>query len=206
LPDSYTKRMSTIEDHQADTSASTRVAVWKWTYEYALDHPFGGGFDAFLGNSVRYVTQKSQTDGSTTEVQSTVVEDKGRAYHSAYFEVLGEQGWPGLIVWLLLQATGIFQLEGLRRRLESRTHEADLSDFALATALQNGHLIYLLGALFVGIAYQPFVYMLIGLQIALTTQVRLRLAGTGRPDMLAARPNRAAARPTRAAGTQGTVR
>ncbi|MBW8755623.1 MAG: hypothetical protein JF595_16040 [Sphingomonadales bacterium] len=47
-------------------------------------------------------------------------------------------------------------------------------------ALQQGHVVYLFGALFVGIAYQPFVYMLIALQIALVEQVRRRrLAAAG---------------------------
>ena len=37
---------------------------------------------------------------------------------------------------------------------------------ALATALQNGQAVYLVGALFVGVGYQPFMFMLLGLQIA----------------------------------------
>src|SRR3546814_15897112 len=39
----------------------------------------------------------------------------------------------------------------------------------LALALQQGHLIYLLGAMFIGIAYQPFIFMLLALQIGLHT-------------------------------------
>src|SRR5690606_22824794 len=48
LPSSYTERMSTIENHQSDESASTRIAVWRWTIDYARANPFGGGFDSFL--------------------------------------------------------------------------------------------------------------------------------------------------------------
>jgi hypothetical protein len=50
----------------------------------------------------------------------------------------------------------------------------DPSWHALATALQQGQAVCLIGALFVGIAYQPFLFMLIGLQIALATQVYRR--------------------------------
>ena len=53
LPQSYTQRMETIRDHRADESASTRVAVWKWTWDYAKENPFGGGFNAFLQNHLR---------------------------------------------------------------------------------------------------------------------------------------------------------
>jgi len=39
----------------------------------------------------------------------------------------------------------------------------------LAAALQSGHIVYLLGAAFIAIAFQPFIYMLIGAQIGLDT-------------------------------------
>ena len=157
LPDSYTKRMNTIENHQSDESASTRVAVWKWTLNYAKDNPFGGGFDAFRGNKI--VVQKRSVDqaGSLATVDVDTTTDKARAYHSAYFEMLGEQGWPGLCIWLLLHGLGLLQLEGLQRRLRKSDDPKDKSDAALASALQQGHVIYLVGALFIGIAYQPFV-------------------------------------------------
>jgi O-antigen ligase len=174
LPASYTERMGTIENHQADQSASTRVAVWKWTLQYAADHPLGGGFDAFLGNQIRFETKDTQSMGDGVDIESTVVEDKARAYHSAYFEMLGEQGWPGLFLWLALHGLGLLQLEMLRFRLRKSDDPLDMSDRSLAVALQQGHMVYLLGAAFIGIAFQPFVYMLVGLQIALVQQVRRR--------------------------------
>ncbi|MEO6716293.1 MAG: putative O-glycosylation ligase, exosortase A system-associated [Novosphingobium sp.] len=174
LPDSYTKRMNTIENHQSDTSASTRVAVWKWTVAYAGEHPFGGGFNAFLSNKIVIERRSVENSGSVATVDVDTTTDKGRAYHSAYFEMLGEQGWPGLFIWLLLHGLGLIQLEGVQRRLRKSDDAKDLCDASLASALQQGHIIYLVGALFVGIAYQPFVYMLIGLQIALVEQVKRR--------------------------------
>ncbi len=174
LPASYTQRMSTIENHQSDESASTRVAVWKWTLDYAKDHPFGGGFDAFRGNNLKIATRNVEDAGNVVSVDVGVTTDKARAYHSAYFEMLGEQGWPGLFMWLLLHALGLIQLEGVRRRLGQSKDMRDIQDTALANALQQGHVVYLVGALFVGVAYQPFIYLLIALQIALTEQVRRR--------------------------------
>ena len=174
LPQSYTERMSTIRTHEADTSASTRVAVWMDTLAYVKEHPLGGGFDAYLGNQIRYQTHEATTVGDTTTVESTVVTDKSRAYHSAYFEVLGEQGWPGLFLWLSLQALGLIQLEMVRRRLRKSDNAIDQADASLANALQIAHAVYLVGSLFIGIAYQPFIFMLIGLQIGLVLQVKRR--------------------------------
>lgn len=167
LPQSFTERMETIENHQADESASTRIAVWKWTWEYVQDHPLGGGFDAYRGNEIRYQTREKESSGSTVAIESETVVDAARAYHSSYFEMLGEQGWPGFILWSWLQLLGLWQMERLRRRWRNRTGEGERWQAPLASALQNAQAIYLVGSLFVGIAYQPFVLMLIGLQCGL---------------------------------------
>jgi probable O-glycosylation ligase (exosortase A-associated) len=176
LPSSFTARMSTIQNNEADESASTRMAVWSWTLGYATDHPFGGGFDSYRSNKLKIETRTTNTRGNgnveSVEVGSTM--DRARAFHSAYFEMLGEQGWPGLLMWLTLQITGLIQLEGVQRRLRKSSDPKDQSDASLASALQQGHIVYLFGALFVGIAYQPFIFMLLALQIGLVNSVRRR--------------------------------
>jgi len=165
LPASFTQRMDTIEGYQQDKSASTRLAVWGWTWNYVQDHPFGGGFEAYRQNSLSYQTQSKQGAGGAT-VRMETQTDAARAYHSSYFEMLGEQGWPGFLMWLSLHGIGLFRMEILRRRY--RKAEGDQAWIApFATALQSGQLIYLVGSLFLGIAFQSFVYMWIGLQIAL---------------------------------------
>ena len=183
LPSSFTDRMGTIENHDSDESASTRVAVWMWTIGYAADHPLGGGFDAYRSNKLKVTTAKVDTN-QQGNVNSVVVDetlDRARAFHSAYFEMLGEQGYPGLMLWLTLQITGILQLESTIRRLRRAKDPTSESDRELAKALQQAHIIYLAGATFVGIAFQPFLYMLIGLQIGLFEQVRRRTKPERKP-------------------------
>lgn len=172
LPQSFTERMSTIDNHQADESASTRIAVWNWTWEYVQERPLGGGFDAYRGNKIRYHTQSAETDGNTTAIESTLIVDQGRAYHSSYFEMLGEQGWPGFILWAWLQALGLWQMERIRRRWKDRTGPGEQWQAPLANALQQAQLVYLCGSVFVGIAYQPFILMLIGLQCGLWSYLK----------------------------------
>jgi probable O-glycosylation ligase (exosortase A-associated) len=172
LPASYVERMKTIENHQADQSASTRVAVWAWTLGYVADHPLGGGFDAYRGNRLRVELKKTESSGNTTAVETEEVLEAGRAYHSSYFEILGEQGWPGLMLWLWLHLSGLWQMERLRSRWRKRTGEGETWQAPLANALQQAQLIYLAGSLFIGIAYQPFVFMLIGLQCGLWSYLR----------------------------------
>jgi probable O-glycosylation ligase (exosortase A-associated) len=167
LPASFTKRMNTIKEYKGDKSASTRIAVWKWTIDYAKDHPTGGGFDAFRGNHIRFETVTQQEAGSQTDVDSTTVVDKARAYHSSYFEMLGEQGYPGLLLWLALHLSSLFRMQVIRRRFLKRSSDDSRWIGELAEALQHGHIIYLVGALFVGVAFLPFILMMLGLQIGL---------------------------------------
>ena len=152
-----------------DQSASTRVAVWEWTLDYVAHKPFGGGFDAYRSNRFNYVMPVKQVNGNTTTVTYSQVEDKGRAFHSSIFELLGEQGWPGLIIWLALHGLGLWQMERIYRRWKGATDETEAWISPLAAALEMGALIYLVGALFQGIGYQPVMLMLVGLQIGLAT-------------------------------------
>jgi O-antigen ligase len=180
LPTTFKERMGTISNHEGDESASTRIEVWKWTLQYAKDHPAGGGFDAYLGNSFTYQVRKAVGTAPNISYEFDEVTDKQRAYHSSYFEMLGEQGWFGLIVWLWLMGLGVWQMERIRWRFAQRkigpasgpVDGKDTWQWGLATALQQAQLTYLIGAAFVGIAFQPFAFMLVALQCGLWTYVK----------------------------------
>lgn len=167
VPTSYYERMATLGSTDGDESASTRVAVWEWTLDYAEENPWGGGFDAFRGNSFTYEMPIRTETAGTTHIEYRDVVDSGRAYHSAVFEMLGEQGWPGLSIWVWLHLLGLWHMERIRRRLRAKTGENEQWQAPLATALQYAQAIYLVGSLFQGIAYQPYILMLLGLQCAL---------------------------------------
>ena len=179
LPASYTQRMHTIQGYQADESASTRVAVWGWTWNYVQDHPAGGGFNAYLGNHIKIELK----DARGQPINNQVEYDKARAFHSAYFEMLGEQGFPGLFLWAALHLSSLFRLEMLRRRFRKATNPDEEWIAPLATALQHGHIIYLVGSLFIGIAFQPFVYMMIASEIGLDSYVKRTRPLKARPPM-----------------------
>ena len=172
IPASYYERMGTLEATDEDTSASTRIAVWEWTIDYVAEHPMGGGFDAYRGNKFTYKTPKRVDTGNTVSVSYEDTTDQGRAYHSAVFEMLGEQGYLGLLLWLWLHALGLWHMERIRRGWRGREGAGEQWQAPLAVALQIGQIIYLVGSLFQGIAYQPFVLMLVGLQIGLWSWCR----------------------------------
>jgi len=172
LPASYTQRMNTIQNHEADESAATRLAVWGWTLDYVKDHPLGGGFEAYRSNHVHVQLKGQSADGNNVSVETRDAYDKARAYHSSYFEMLGEQGWPGLFLWLWLMLSGLWQMERIRHHWKKRSGAGETWQAPLAGALQQSLIVYMAGSLFVGIAFQPFCYMLIGLQCGLWSYLK----------------------------------
>ena len=174
LPASFTERMSTIKNYQGDQSASTRLEVWKWTLDYVKTHPTGGGFDAYLSNGFTYDAVRTEGEKGSERIVRERITEKGRAYHSAYFEMLGEQGYPGLAIWGLIHLISLIATQRIYMLYKKRKDDGHAWVAPLALALQQGHLIYLLGAAFIGVAYQPFVFMLLALQIGLSTYLARR--------------------------------
>jgi hypothetical protein len=65
-------------------------------------------------------------------------------------------------------------MEVLRRRFKKANgDQAWISP--LATALQHAHIVYLIGSLFVGIAFQPFAYLLVAVQIGFDNTVSAKV-------------------------------
>lgn len=152
-------RMSTIETYDSDSSALGRLAVWKWTIGYVQSHPLGGGFDAYAHNRISTVT----SDGVIIYYPDWRL--AGKAFHSIYFEVLGEQGIPGFVMYLAMIIITLRKLSRLKKQWRDHMGMTWLS--ALADALINSITVFLVGGSFVGIAYQPYIFYMIGLTVAI---------------------------------------
>lgn len=157
---SWNARVETIGDYQTDGSAITRLLVWKWTLGYVATHPLGGGFDAFGINVIEMPPDAMNPGGSTQH---------GRAYHSIYFEMLGELGWPGLFMFLLVAGSSIVTLLRLSRKcrkIPDLVWVADMSD-----AVQSGMLVFLTSGAFVGIAFIPPFWYFVSMVVCLRAYV-----------------------------------
>lgn len=157
-------RMSTIETYNADSSALGRLKVWQWTVEFVGSHPLGGGFDAYLHNRIAAVSE----DGVVVHVPDDQI--GGKAFHSIYFEVLGEQGIPGLIMYLSMIVLTLLTLRRLKKAWRDHPGMAWLA--ALADALTTSIVIFLAGGAFVGIAYQPYIFYMMSLTVAIDQYAR----------------------------------
>ncbi|KQV50900.1 hypothetical protein ASC93_09475 [Massilia sp. Root335] len=157
-------RMSTIETYNADSSAMGRIKVWQWTIEFVGKHPLGGGFDAYLHNRILGVT----SDGETQYLPEGQV--GGKAFHSIYFEVLGEQGIVGFSMYALMVGLAMFKLIRLKRAWKNDAGMAWIS--GLANALMTSIVVFLAGGSFVGIAYQPYIFYMLSLTVAIDQYAR----------------------------------
>jgi hypothetical protein len=173
LPQSFQERMGLIQGYEKDSSAGSRLAVWKWTLDFAKENPTGGGFAAYHINRLEVETTQTVEEGGVQRVVQMKLIDQGRAWHSAYFEMLGEQGYPGLFLLFLIHVSGLLRMEIIRRRYAKATG-ANAWIAPLATALQHFQIIYLVGAMFVAIALIPFVLLMLGTQTAFALVVARR--------------------------------
>jgi len=87
MPDEWWARMQTITNYQDDASANGRINAWWMAWNLAKANFFGGGFEVTSPEAfARYAP-------NPTDIH---------AAHSIYFMVLGEHGFVGLFLFLLL--------------------------------------------------------------------------------------------------------
>ncbi len=87
MPETWWTRMETIETYEQDGSAMGRINAWRMAWNIASDNFFGAGF------AVAY----SDVCGRYSPIVGEC-----RAAHSIYFMVLGEHGFVGLFLFLLM--------------------------------------------------------------------------------------------------------
>ncbi|MBP6013220.1 MAG: putative O-glycosylation ligase, exosortase A system-associated [Alphaproteobacteria bacterium] len=158
VPQTWMDRMATINSPTSEMSAAGRIAVWQWTLEFVAANPFGGGYNSFVVNKV-------SEDGSS------------KAFHSVYFEMLGEHGWPGLILFLVMVISALRALRKIEKRNRDKPETVWLADYARASL--HYLIIILVGGIFIGIAFQPALHFSISLAVVLYAADQYRQAATG---------------------------
>jgi len=153
-------RMSTITQYDTESSTLGRILVWQWTLDFVKTHPFGGGFNAFVVDIITF-------PAAAGDVPVTI---HGKAFHSMYFEMLGEHGYFGLGLFLTLLGATAATLIRIYRKCSRMAEMEWCRD--LARALLVSELILVVCGSFIGIAFQPEVYYLFALAAMLASHVR----------------------------------
>jgi probable O-glycosylation ligase (exosortase A-associated) len=178
-PMQWFQRMETLESYQADESAQLRLMSWRVAYEIAQDYPiFGGGFKVF--------THRATYDVYMPEYPRRF----GHDAHSIYFNLLGEHGWVGLGLFLLVVASIFATLRRLRNMGKRHEELAWVGNYA--HMFQASIVTYLITGAFLSAAYFDLAYQLfIGVVLLKHLATQQEAALTQSPVPLPALPPKA---------------
>jgi len=152
MPAAFWERMNTLHHVGKDTSFEGRVQAWHVAFGYAKDHfPFGAGYNAPALSSIFNYYEP----GAVLHVA-----------HSIYFEVLGDQGFMGLAIYLFVILLSFRNVRIVIRQTRDRPDLAWAHD--LANMIFVGLVAYCVGGAALSMAYYDG-YLLL---VALTSSLR----------------------------------
>lgn len=174
MPETWWERMGTIQNYEEDKSAMGRINAWTVAWEVAKDRLTGGGAGMFIPETFLIYAPNPQD-----------VHD----VHSIYFEMLGEQGFIGLALfltlgWITWRACG--RVARICKNDPERLWAA-----RLAPMLQVSLIGYASAGAFLGLAYYDFYYDLVAVSVILG---KLALSAEERSGRVAPGPVRGPAR------------
>jgi O-antigen ligase len=137
--------------------------VWNWTLGYVALHPEGGGFEAYRIN--RILVPRQPSDPQADDSPPGYKFQAGRAFHSSYFEVLGEHGWLGLALFMGLILSTLSNLRQTKRQCRNVPQLTWAVE--LAFALQTSLIVLMVCGAFIGIAFQPLFYYIFAIALSL---------------------------------------
>lgn len=161
MPEAWYERMATINTYQDDQSAQGRINAWWMAFNLAVNRPLGGGFETFR----REMFYLYAPDPSNV-----------RDVHSIYFEVLGEHGFVGLFLFLLLAILTWRSASTIMQAVKKDPGFAWLAD--LMAMVQVSLIAYLAAGAFLGMAYFDYYYNLVLIVVVGRTLLREREAAT----------------------------
>jgi putative inorganic carbon (HCO3(-)) transporter len=171
MPQEWKERMGTIESFQEDGSVQGRFDAWNYALRVAVDRPVVGG--GLASTEVRQVFRQYVPDRLP------------RAAHSIYFQVLGDQGFIGLGIFLAIGLAGLLNTRKLIK-LSRRRPEFSWA-FHLGRMMEVSFITYFVGGAALSMAY----YSVFFVSVVIVSTVKAMLL---RVEREAVRPQARASR------------
>ncbi len=164
MPSSWKERMETIQTYEQDNSANSRIIQWRYAVQLSFESPIlGNGFHARFYQPYYYKYMAGI--------------DKNRAVHSNYFQILEEQGYVGLFIYLLLMLSAVIYANRISKRARGR------DDLKWASTclyyLQFSIIGYAFNGLTLTQGYLDLYYYLLAIIVLLISHITVELA---KPD------------------------
>lgn len=149
MPTTWEERMRTIEGYKDDTSAQGRINAWLTAINVANDRITGAGFsmewpDVFL----RYAPNPNTIFTA----------------HSIFFQVIGEHGWIGFLLFTSMGLFGFITAAKLRKQAHCHPDAEWLH--TLAGMIQVSMVGYAVGGAFLSLSYFDLPYNVLVLLVA----------------------------------------
>ena len=155
MPKSWHERMHTIETYHQDESAMGRINAWWYSYNVANDRLTGAGLDSW---SIKTFAKWAPDPKSV------------HAAHSIYFSVLGDHGWPGLVMFVAILVMawrkGTWTIQQCKKQ-KDLVWAADM-----ARMIQVGMVAYFSGGAFLSLSYFDLPWQMIAMLVLLQRIVR----------------------------------
>jgi putative inorganic carbon (hco3(-)) transporter len=155
MPQRFWDRMQTLtaSEDERDDSSRSRLYFWRVAVIMANANPLTGvGFNAFRPSFASYDTSQGEFE-------------EDRAVHSAWFGVLAEMGYPGLLLFVSIILVALHMCRRIRLATRDNPDVRDIHSYAIA--LQTSFIAYIVGMTFLNGQYNEMFWHLVGLTIAL---------------------------------------
>ncbi len=163
-PPAWMHRMGPFAEGNLDATANQRLVSWGTAWNFSHDFPVtGGSFDALPDEFIfkRY-QPRPLPDGLLSS-----------GPHSIYFQLLADQGFVGLALFLVLMASCFLSLLRVRRKARRIPEASWLVDYTLMTEVAL--LAFMTRGAFLGFVYLDLIYQMIGTVAVLKILLRKEL-------------------------------
>jgi len=160
-PEAWMQRMGRFFSGDLDESAQQRLVSWGTSWNFAHDYPLTGGSFDVLPNVV--VFQRYQPRPLPLGFLSS-------GPHSIYFQLLADQGFPGLGLFVVLIGSCYWSLWRVRVGARSIPTASYLVPYA--HMVEVSILGFMVSGAFLGFVYLDVIYQMIGLVVVLKVLLR----------------------------------
>ena len=154
MPESWHERMETIQSYEEDASAMGRINAWGYSINIANSRLTGGGLQSWKAESFSIYAPNP---------------DDVHAAHSIFFGPMGDHGWPGLIMFVIILLFSWKYLKQVEKNTDGVLQYE--SQHLLAKMLQISLIAYMAGGAFLSLTYFDLPWHIIAITILIRAQV-----------------------------------
>lgn len=164
-PEALFERANTIENFEQDMSANQRFQSWAVAINVALERPLTGAGFAFYDDPdwSRWLSYGSSKFDWALQ--------KPSAAHSAYFQVIGEQGLLAFTLYMVMLFSSLVSLKRIGSRTFNDPKLSWISNYAVG--IQTGLVGFMVSGAFLSVAYFDLMYLYIVITAILEREVQV---------------------------------